>query len=272
MDALAGYGSDSDSDEDNKPSGGGGGGGALSGLLTHYSDDSDNDEADNNGANGTKPEEGDGNVAEEKKVDGGDGVVKQAESSDAHAKKKRRRWDNPDTSTNNATNIDNLLPPPSLSKPTLDDDTDNATNRFQSTLLFEKDYTAELRQKLSRQLQNQSQSSDKDNETSKETQRLSKKLQQLHDTFHPKNATATATNGDSSSSSSSSSSSFATHLKSQKEFGNPHLLKSIIEHYSLNPLGSHVGTDNFMGFEYIDRLMPAEERARIAATSYAAGM
>ena len=56
MDALAGYGSDSESDEDNEPSGGG----ALSGLLTHYSDDSDdNDNGTTNnqiGANGKKPE------------------------------------------------------------------------------------------------------------------------------------------------------------------------------------------------------------------------
>jgi hypothetical protein len=61
----------------------------------------------------------------------------------------------------------------------------------------------------------------------------------------------------------SSSSSSSSHLKSQCEFGNPHLLRTIIDHYRIRPLESH--TCNFFeGFEYIDRLLVAEERARIA--------
>mmetsp|Transcript_6227 Transcript_6227/g.9838 ORF Transcript_6227/g.9838 Transcript_6227/m.9838 type:complete len:280 (+) Transcript_6227:128-967(+) len=267
MDALAGYGSDSESDKDNEPSGGG----ALSGLLTHYSDDSDDNDNgttnNQNGANGKKPESsssinggeyGKDIMAEEKKIDAG---VKEA-GSDGHPKKRRRRWDNPNEDPISSINIVNVLPPPSLLTISADKDTVNgcrsSDNPFQSSLLFQKDYTTELRQTLSQQLQTQSQGK----EISKEKQQLNMKLEQLHDTFQQKNQAP----GDTSS-----ASSFAAHLKSQKEFGNPHLLKSIIEHYSLTPLESHVG-NSFNGFEYVDRLMSAEEKARIAAANYDAGM
>ena len=68
-------------------------------------------------------------------------------------------------------------------------------------------------------------------------------------------------------------SSFSAHLKSQREFGNPHLLGTIVEHFRIRPLESNAGNP-FKGFEYADRLMAAEERARIArgAAIYDAGM
>ena len=62
-------------------------------------------------------------------------------------------------------------------------------------------------------------------------------------------------------------SSFAAHLKSQHEFGNPHLLKTIIDHFQISPLESHVG-NSFGGFEYVERMVVAEERARVAAANY----
>ena len=66
-------------------------------------------------------------------------------------------------------------------------------------------------------------------------------------------------------------SSFSAHLKSQREFGNPHLIKMIIDHFQIHPLRSH-GGNSFKGFEYADRLMAAEEGARIAQSiNYYAG-
>lgn len=251
MDALAGYGSDSDSEADRNKAASGG---ALSGLLAHYSDDSDGDN-NNVPANiyGTKPE-GSGRInggeevkgmAGDKKVNGGEEEI----GTDAQPKK-RRRWDNPNEDTNTA-NIDDVLPPPLLLAGTSNNTDDD--DQFQSMMLFSKDYTAGLRQKLSQQLQNQGK------DTSKEMHPLNKKLEQLHDKFHQKNDASSA------------ASSFAAHLKSQHEFGNPHLLKNIIDHFSISPLESHVG-NSFKSFEYVDRLVPAEERARIVAANYDSGV
>ena len=57
--------------------------------------------------------------------------------------------------------------------------------------------------------------------------------------------------------------SIAKHVKNQEDFGNPHLLKSVIDHYELKGLGSNIG-NSFKSFEQIDRLVVAEEKARIA--------
>ncbi|KAL7538708.1 hypothetical protein ACHAXR_012830 [Thalassiosira sp. AJA248-18] len=253
MDALAGYGSDSDSDEDTKPSGGG----ALAGLLAHYSDDSDANEngtrthnPNENGANGKKSEGKD--IAEEKKTNG-----------EGHTKKRRRRWDNPGEDVDGiSVNVDSVLPPPPLMTGTSTKDSDDGSqNCSDPMMLFQKDYTAKIREKLAQQLQNQSQGKD----ASPEKQQLNKKLEQLHNKFH-QNKDHAADN-----TTTSSVSSFAAHLKSQHEFGNPHLLKNIIDHFNISPLESHVG-NSFSGFEHVDRLMSAEERARIAAANYGAGM
>lgn len=268
MDALAGYGSDSDSDEENKSPGGGG----LSGLLDHYSDDSDvnanNGKASHqNGANLKAPEDSSSiNGEDSGKVDKAEETIISSGDNEARpARKRKRRWDNPNEDPIITVNIDAVLPPPTLRAASADKGTNDGhqigtDNSFQSTLLFQKDYTKELRQKLSQQLQNQSQGK----EASSEMHQLNKKLEQLYDKLQGERAEATDVGG------TASAPSFAAHLKSQKEFGNPHLLKSIIEHYSLNPLESHAG-GSFSRFEYADRLASAEERARIAAANYDAG-
>mmetsp|Transcript_15261 Transcript_15261/g.29062 ORF Transcript_15261/g.29062 Transcript_15261/m.29062 type:complete len:313 (-) Transcript_15261:729-1667(-) len=293
MDALAGYGSDSNSEEDDNGDGGGGSGG-LSGLLGHYSEDDSDGDDDNNANNGTtnnqnndangniKPEVSSSNINTgmecRKEVDRSEevktitGNIDEA-GSGGHTKKRRRRWDNPNEDPIASANIDNVLPPPSLldTSATTNNNNNNkektSSDHFQSSLLFQKDYTKELRQKLSQQLQIQSQN--KDEIISKDKQQLTKKLEQLHIKFHRSNQSSSSGDG---AANAPSSSSFAAHLKSQKEFGNPHLLKSIIEHYSLSPLGSsHVG-NSFGKFEYVDRLVVAEERTRMAAANYNAGM
>ena len=226
MDALANYGSDdsnSSTDENGSSKG-------ISGLLGHYSD-SDNDEApaSNDNIKVKVNEEGNDNNTTNSMDDG-----------QQPNKKKRRRWDNPkDDDETNPIDINSVLPTPNLS----------STDTYQSLTTFNKDYTTDLRQKLSQQLQTQTRERG-DTAVSTEKQQLNNKLEQLYKKFQ-------------SESSSSTTSSFAKHIKSNKDFGNPHLLKSVIDHYELKGLGSNIG-NSFKSFEQIDRLVVAEEKARIA--------
>mmetsp|Transcript_3592 Transcript_3592/g.9179 ORF Transcript_3592/g.9179 Transcript_3592/m.9179 type:complete len:274 (-) Transcript_3592:36-857(-) len=258
MDALAGYGSDTDSDQDKPPDVGG-----LSGLLCHYSEDSDSNENENGKSssknqneefdstrtnNGAKAETA---LDEDKKENGLNG----------HPPKRRRRWDNPNENDSVSIDIGHVLPSPMLSAAKKSKDTEDhgshiGSNPFQSLVLFQKDYTTTLREKLSQQLQSQSQGNE-----SPDKVRLQKRLEQLHNKFQK--------NDNHIAGGASSASSFAAHLKSQHDFGNPHLLKTIIDHFQISPLESHVG-NSFQGFEYVDRLMTAEERARVAAANYEA--
>ena len=226
MDALANYGSDTDSNSSADDTGKG-----ISGLLGNYSD-SDNDEApasnDNDNIKVEVNEEGN-DVNTTNSVDGGQ-----------PNKKKRRRWDNPkdDDETNTDVDINSVLPAPKLS----------STDTYQSLTIFNKDYTTNLRQKLAQQLQTQTRQR-RDTVIPAEKQQLNNKLEQLYEKFQQ--------------SESSSTSSFASHIKSNNDFGNPHLLKSVIDHYELKGLGSNIG-NRYKSFEQIDRLVVAEEKARIA--------
>ena len=131
-----------------------------------------------------------------------------------------------------------MLPTPKLS----------STGTFQSLTTFNKDYTTNLRRKLAQQLQTQTRQRG-DTVIPLEKQQLNDKLEQLYEKFQQNE--------------SSSTSSFAKHIKNQEDFGNPHLLKSVIDHYELKGLGSNIG-NSFKSFEQIDRLVVAEEKARIA--------
>lgn len=151
-------------------------------------------------------------------------------------KKRRRRWDNPDGAkiNNNILNADCVLPPPTfLSTSTTDD------HPFQSLTLFKKDHTTDLRVKIAQQLQSHQTLQDNTEASSTNIQ-----LNTLRENF-----------------SSSSTKSFANHLKSQHDFGNPYLLKNVIDHFGINPLESHVG-NTFKSFEQVHRLIQAEERVR----------
>ncbi|KAL7544806.1 hypothetical protein ACHAWF_008170 [Thalassiosira exigua] len=260
MDALAAYGSDSDSDEDDKNSDGG----ALSGLLGRYSDESDGNEHDAKSSEedmGGKTMGKSGSIrcvkelVEHKKIgDSGEdaGVAVQP-------KKRRRRWDVPDEGARASVDVDRVLPPPPLLASAPNKDSKSGSqgdhDHFQSMVLFNKDYTTELRRKLSQQLESQSRGN-----VSRDNDRLVQKLGQLRDKFQQN---AQSTDGD------PPASSFTGHLKSQHEFGNPHLLKSITDHFNIAPLDSHVG-NSFKAFEYVDRLISAEERARIAMAELSA--
>ena len=201
MDALANYGSDdSNSSADDTDSDKG-----ISGLLGNYSD-SDNDEAaasnDNDDIKVKVNEEGNDNNTTNS-MDGGQ----------QPNKKKRRRWDNPkdDDETNTDVDINSVLPTPKLS----------STDTYQTLTTFNKDYTTNLRQKLAEQLQTQTRER-RDTVIPAEKQQLNNKLEQLYKKFQ--------------SESSSTTSSFASHIKNQEDFGNPHLqgVPSVLEYARLD--------------------------------------
>jgi hypothetical protein len=138
-------------------------------------------------------------------------------------------------------NIPEILPAPQLNI--------NSSSVSPSLICFTKDYTVELRQKLSQQLATQV----KEGLTDK--QKSLNKLNQMRDTFHSKTSNDMTLK------------SFATHLKSQHQFHNPHLLKDIITHFEISPLQSNAG-NTFARFEYVDRLVGGEERSRVAAAEF----
>ena len=247
MDALGDYGSSDDSsDDDNKPKG------ALSGLLANLSDVSDDDDDNEAHADATSDKitndcggENDG-LPPKKKIRLGDEEVQDHDSASHHV----------------------VLPSPQWLAPTNNNTSQEAGSKtniepFHSLLLSSKDYTSQIRQTLTQQ--SKSQTSD----MSQKQKQLADRLKLLQGTFHKSNEAMQQTEQISNSSSNtvSSSSSFAAYLKSKQEFGNPHLLKDIIDHFQITPLDS----SQFKPFEFFDRLQIAEEKARIAAANYDAG-
>lgn len=131
-----------------------------------------------------------------------------------------------------------------------------STDPFQSLILSTKDYTSQLRQTLSKQLQSQTRT------VSEKQNRLAEKLKLLQEKIQHHDVKSQQT-----SSPNAASSSFASYLKSKHEFGNPHLLKDVIDHFQIKSFDSQ----QFKLFEYYDRLQVSEERARIAAANFDAG-
>lgn len=249
MDALGGYGSSDLSDNDTgdeKPKS------ALSGLLANLSDASDDDDDDVVHAAAAA------DAAEATTTDDNGN-----EANEPPKKKLRRGGDevgNDDSISCPQQHV--LLPPPVVSasiNSTIETDNINTdVAPFQSLIHSTKDYTSDLRQTLTQQLQSQT------SEMSQKQKRLAEKLKLLHETFQNKSDTEP----NNTTTSISSSSSFASHLKSKQEFGNPHLLKDIIDHFQITPLDSR----QFKQFEFFDRLQISEEKARIAAANYDAGI
>ena len=250
MDALAGYGSSDSSGSSNQEVGNSGTKTGISGLIGHYSDDSDVDEQ-----NKVTTHTAGGPVSEvvKKGVQNGDaqeindGGGEKKQQVDGQPKKRQRRWD-VDMTANNTINIDSLLPAPTLLS--------SSTDPFQSMTLFDKDHTTELRKKLAEQLQTQTHAQEGKLGSTEKQQQLTKKLEQLYDKFQQNHQPE--------------GSSFAAQISASHEFGNPNLIRTVIDHFEINPLSSHVG-NSFKGFETVDRLMAAEERARIVAANYDAG-
>jgi hypothetical protein len=253
MDALVGYGSssdssDNDSSDDNKPKSAA----PLSGLLANLSDASDDDDD----AHATA-------AATAAAVDATTENDGKNESNNNEPPKKKIRLGKDDNSVPNPQH--DVLPPPQVlaSKNTGQDDYED-TDPFQSLILATNDYTVQLRQTVTNQLQSQTSQM-----LSQKQKRLADKLKLLHETFQQKDDSSMMQPTNSSSNNATSSSSFASHLKSKQEFGNPHLLKTIIDHFQITPLD--YSRQFFKPFEFFDRLQVSEEKARIAAANYDAG-
>ena len=247
MDALGGYGSSDSSDNDSgddKPKS------ALSGLLVNLSDASDDDEDNAHAAAAA--------AAPTDATTDNDGN----EANEPPQKKMRRGGEELDSTYHDSISRPqyHVLPPPKVLASTNNtDDFNTETAPFQSLILSTKDYTSQLRQTLTQQLQSQA------SERPTQQKRLADKLKLLQETFQKNDNSAHQST--SSSSNMTSSSSFAAHLKSKQEFGNPHLLKDIIDHFQITALDSK----QFKPFEFFDRLQISEEKARIAAANYGAG-
>lgn len=242
MDALAGYGSSSDSSDnagdDNKPHKS-----ALSGLVGNLSDASDDDN----------------DVLHKAAADASSANKELNEEESQPPKKKIRREED----AGEKSQPHQVLPQPQL---LATDDANTTSDPFQSLILSTKDYTTELRQTLSQQLQSQT------NQISDKQKQLADKLKLLQNTFQNKQQqlndttlTRQPNSLDNNATSSSKTTSFASHLKSKHEFGNPHLLKDIIDHFQIN---SYDSKQRFKPFEFYDRLQISEEKARIAAANY----
>ncbi|KAL7484507.1 hypothetical protein ACHAW6_010152, partial [Cyclotella cf. meneghiniana] len=242
MDALAGYGSDSDSSEEDRVKNTSSTCGAetLSSLLGNYSDEDEDD--------GSKKIED----IVDKACFGG-----VAELTDDQPKKRVKRGDNPNAHEYEMEReLPDILPPPRLlTEDARGGDAPLCCNHFQSLTMFPKDYTVQLREQLSSSLKSQIQAK----ELPKEQQDLREKLDKMFNTFQQHESI--------SRNSGVVPKSFADHLKGQHEFGNPHLLKDIIDHFQINPLESNMN-NSFKSFEYVDRLVAAEERSRIAAANH----
>jgi len=273
MEALAGYGSDTDYSSDDRV---GGAGDVANGVLAASFDDDRRDGVAATNGHGIGDVDvsrcGDGTTMTTTKINGNgcerDANVNNSQGSiciERATRKRRRRWDDPGEERNDEDKsaLVSLLPPPELS-----DGSGEDTDPFRLLGLFPRDYTTRLREDLSRrmriQLERRSTTSEgKDDRL----ERLNEKLERLYDRFQGGTtadaADAALTNAHDAT---ASPSSFSAHLKSQREFGNPALIHGIIDHFQINPLGSH-GGNTFKRFEYADRLLAAEERARVAQSS-----
>ena len=60
---------------------------------------------------------------------------------------------------------------------------------------------------------------------------------------------------------------FAEHMRSQKEFNNPHFFSEVIDHFNIDANGSNFSSDLYGGyedFEDVDNIVEKEEQARTA--------
>ena len=122
------------------------------------------------------------------------------------------------------------------------------TLEFDALILFDEDYVTP---RLSRTRPPKKD----DQEFNDKMSKLEKKLDGMYKHFHENKDSTTL--------------SFASQLKRQKDFGNPHLLPSIIDHYGIYEHGSNLPKElwdpqnAFSSFEYTDQLLKKEEEIRV---------
>ncbi len=297
MDALAqGYGSDSESDSE-------GSGGrpssqhkklpskatsttksavtALNLLASNYSDDSSSSGSDNDDDSGNTTSKLTSWVSQQHKE-------KRQKITHGAATDDRKEHGNGETKTKKKQIIEQQqLPLPRLCHHSTNFN-GGGGNPFDALILFEKDYISQLQ--LQKQKQSQHVSVDADLGTGPadaSSTLLSTKLDTMYHTFHNDNGDDNHKNNGNHT---RQVMSFARHLKGQKEFGNPHLFPSIIEHFNIDPLGSNclvsrdhinakadagtnlngngiknskANTYTFSRFEYVENIVQKEEENRI---------
>ena len=257
MEALAlGYGSDDDSssnsttsstnnNNNNKETNN-----ALDLLASNYSGDSDDiDDVDGND-----------NVDDLKRKQNHNDVVTEVLDEPNNHKKLKSNCDNDET-------IGYVFPVPRLCNPEID-------NSFDGLVLFPKDYISHEMNKV-RNISSHTEQGLQEESKNKVSSLLESKLDKMYHQFYSEKV-------DDNKGDEEASLSFAKHLKSQKEFGNPHLFPSIITHFGIDPLGSNcmmthsasmmnngntsTSSSNkqvFAKFEYVEKLAQKEEENRI---------
>lgn len=167
-------------------------------------------------------------------------------------KRRRRLWDHiPGTNTDmdnqkHETHI--TIPIKILPKPKLASDVD-PTNTFDLLTRFDKDYLSPRQASFLARTAG----CPMPNAT------VAIKLDKMYHEFY----------GENDNDSSTCCHSFASHLKRQKEFSNPNMFPSIIEHFQIKEWGSNIPSTlwnaytDFSSFEFIEKMKDKEEEARM---------
>ena len=237
MDALSGLG-DSSSDSEHSTGGNDQKGGPVSSLFAGYSDQDDS--SDNESLHVRESD------------DNHSGPSAASEGCQPSRKRRRAGFDTAVEAKVSPSELEysESLPPPQL----LSRDSKERINDQEGLYLCSKDYLKEHIAKAKTNARRDKKTVDP---------KMKEKLNQMYHNLKGKvNGTST---------------SFARKLKSQTDFGNPHLFPSVVEHFGIEPMGSCIPphlwnpkvtqsiTDDgdFAPFEFIDRLVIKEEENRL---------
>jgi len=261
----------------------------LTGLLSAYSHTDENENEDElnistttttttNNSNGTKKRCNTENASNGKIQP----VAKQqilGMMTDA-PKRRRRRWDNAEvlpSSNTYSKASEAVIESPVLPRPRLAGEDDTP---FDALILFPKDYITPFSRRHQRRqaaigigINGSTAVGNRGIKSIGIRLGLAEKLDSMYNNFY---STTTVTSKDggkgpngNSNNNGSTVKSFANHLKAQKEFGNPHLFPSIIQHFGIDPMGSNIPKsmwdpkNDFAPFEYVERIVAKEEENRL---------
>jgi len=246
---------------------------SLTGLLVAYSDEEDKDEKDVGANNTTTTADTNANnktnlhSSIQSRNSENNSIIQKSEKEGSDLKKttrrRKRRWDNAEGY--DAEEIDERLahyslPPPRLSSSLSGEGADTP---FDALILFPKDYVTPFTRKHVAMTSRQNRTTERPG--------LAKKLDNMYKKFYENDGEVINPNSKSNDNVSTTveRNSFGSHLKNQKEFGNPNLFPTIIQHFGIDPMGSNLPSglwdpkNDFEPFEYVERLVSREEENRI---------
>jgi len=197
-------------------------------------------------------------------------VLKETSTS---KRKRRRRWDNAEAACDEETGVaedrllyQNALPLPRLSCSAKGQE--DGDNSFDALILFPKDYVTPFVRKYA-SLHSRT-SKEKNGANCNEVRpELATKLDLMYRKFYKPDDIVGGESNVNNGNADNEPKSFASHLKEQKEFGNPNLFPSIIQHFGIDPMGSNLPPDlwdpknDFEPFEFVERLVEKEQQNRI---------